>query len=422
MAWSGGTFTRVDGATGWQDDEAAGTGIEAGLMDTAFNDLATDGINQSLNKAGQNTPTADLPMGGYKHTNIAAGTAAAPAFCAGNDSDTGIFSSGANKWALSTGGTERLSVDSSGNALLGTAGATTTNRLVVTGTGQAGTITDAGNKDASIRITSGGGSTNDGGQLELGAGWGTFTQSYFAAIKGLLSSGSGNTTGHLAFYTRNATGDTSLTERMRILANGRVGVGTSAPGVEFQIGDGTTYQRCEVAGTSSGAAAGGYFAVRNGANLIMAIGNASGIIGGAYDNSPTLYGNGVNWKVINLTAGAGTHTMKWSNTANTWTYDTSSQRYKENIRDSKYGLNAVLAMKSRQYNYIEGKNEDVGFIAEELVDVIPELVALNDKDQPDAVSYDRLTSVLCKAIQELNAKVEALEEKVATLEAQVAGA
>jgi microcystin-dependent protein len=71
MAWSGGTFTRVDGATGWQDDEAAGTGIEAGLMDTAFNDLATDGINQSLNKAGQNTPTANLPMGGYKHTGVA---------------------------------------------------------------------------------------------------------------------------------------------------------------------------------------------------------------------------------------------------------------------------------------------------------------------------------------------------------------
>ena len=71
MAWSGGTFTRVDGTTGWQDDEAAGTGIEAGLMDTAFNDLATDGINQTINKAGQNTPTANLPMGGYKHTGVA---------------------------------------------------------------------------------------------------------------------------------------------------------------------------------------------------------------------------------------------------------------------------------------------------------------------------------------------------------------
>ena len=75
MAWSGGTFTRVDGTTGWQDDEAAGTGIESGLMDTAFNDLATDGINQTLNKAGQNSPTANLPMGGFKHTGVAEASA-----------------------------------------------------------------------------------------------------------------------------------------------------------------------------------------------------------------------------------------------------------------------------------------------------------------------------------------------------------
>jgi len=422
MAWSGGTFTRIDGATGWQDDEAAGTGIEAGLMDTAFNDLATDGINQCINKDGSNAFSGNANFGGNKPVNIAAGTAGSPAICAGNDTDTGIFSSGANEWALSTGGTERLSVDANGNALLGTAGATTTNRLVVTGTGQDGTITDAGNKEASIRISSGSGNANAGGQLELGAGWGTFTQSYFAAIKGLLSSGAGNSAGHLSFHTRNATSDTSLSERMRILDNGRVGIGVTNPLVEMQLGDGTTKQRFDIYGSGSGTGEGAYISIVNGSNLTLAIGNSSSITGASYENSPMLYGNGQVWKVVNLTAGAGTHTMKWSNTANTWTYDTSSERYKENIRDSQYGLDAVLAMKSRQYNYIEGEKEDIGFIAEELVDVIPELVALNDKDQPDAVSYDRLTSVLCKAIQELNAKVEALEAKVATLEAQVAGA
>jgi len=71
MVWSGGTFTRIDGTTGFQDDEAAGTGIESGIMDTAFNDLATAGINETLNKAGQNSPTANLPMGGFKHTGVA---------------------------------------------------------------------------------------------------------------------------------------------------------------------------------------------------------------------------------------------------------------------------------------------------------------------------------------------------------------
>jgi hypothetical protein len=74
MAWSGGTFTRSNGATGWQDDAAASIGITASRHDTLDNDLAT-GINTCLTKDGQNTPTADLPMGGFKHTNVANATA-----------------------------------------------------------------------------------------------------------------------------------------------------------------------------------------------------------------------------------------------------------------------------------------------------------------------------------------------------------
>ena len=70
MAWSGGTFTRANGSTEWQDDAALGIGIEAAIHDAQDNDLAT-GINNCLTKDGQNTPTANLPMGGYKHTGVA---------------------------------------------------------------------------------------------------------------------------------------------------------------------------------------------------------------------------------------------------------------------------------------------------------------------------------------------------------------
>lgn len=70
MPWSAGTFSRANGATGWQDDQAANIGIEAGRHDTQDNDFR-NGINETINKAGQNTPTANLPMGGYKHTGVA---------------------------------------------------------------------------------------------------------------------------------------------------------------------------------------------------------------------------------------------------------------------------------------------------------------------------------------------------------------
>jgi hypothetical protein len=74
MPWSAGTYTRSNGANGWQLDAAANIGIEAGLHDTADTDLAT-GINACLNKNGQNSPTANISMGGFKFTNVATATA-----------------------------------------------------------------------------------------------------------------------------------------------------------------------------------------------------------------------------------------------------------------------------------------------------------------------------------------------------------
>ena len=65
-----------------------------------------------------------------------------------------------------------------------------------------------------------------------------------------------------------------------------------------------------------------------------------------------------------------------------------------------------------------GKN-DIGFIAHEVQEIIP-LVVTGEKDavNPDGtelhqgVDYSKLTAVLVKAIQELSAKVTALEAKL----------
>lgn len=70
MAWAAGTFTRVYGTTGWADDAAAAIGIQADLHDVNDGDFAT-GINACLTKDGTNQPTANLPMGGNKHTGVA---------------------------------------------------------------------------------------------------------------------------------------------------------------------------------------------------------------------------------------------------------------------------------------------------------------------------------------------------------------
>lgn len=71
MAWSGGTFSRVHD---WTTDAGSAINIEASRMDAEDDNFAT-GINTCLTKDGQNSPTANLPMGGQRHTGV--GNAAA---------------------------------------------------------------------------------------------------------------------------------------------------------------------------------------------------------------------------------------------------------------------------------------------------------------------------------------------------------
>lgn len=118
MAWSGGSFTKANAATGgWVGDASLGIGIEAGRHDNQDNDFAT-GINQCLNKDGSNAATGNLNLGGFLPTNIGAGTAAAPAICAGNDVNTGIFAPAADQIGIATNGIERVRLDDGGNLVM----------------------------------------------------------------------------------------------------------------------------------------------------------------------------------------------------------------------------------------------------------------------------------------------------------------
>ncbi len=81
----------------------------------------------------------------------------------------------------------------------------------------------------------------------------------------------------------------------------------------------------------------------------------------------------------------------------------SSFKYKQNIEDISYGLAEVLALRPVEYDYkpellVEG--HQIGFIAEEMYQVIPEVVGLKD-GEPDNIDYSKLTSLLVKAVQEV---------------------
>lgn len=70
--WSGsGVFTKT---YSWVADAANGIKIRADRHDTNDTDF-TNGINNCLTKDGQNVPTANLPMGTFKHTGVGDATA-----------------------------------------------------------------------------------------------------------------------------------------------------------------------------------------------------------------------------------------------------------------------------------------------------------------------------------------------------------
>jgi len=95
----------------------------------------------------------------------------------------------------------------------------------------------------------------------------------------------------------------------------------------------------------------------------------------------------------------------------------SDERLKENIVDSNHGLLSVLECKPRSFKFKHLEDSQVGFIAQELKEIIPEVVDGNENDdEMMGVNYGALVAVAFKAIQEQQATIEALTQRIQTLE------
>jgi hypothetical protein len=97
---------------------------------------------------------------------------------------------------------------------------------------------------------------------------------------------------------------------------------------------------------------------------------------------------------------------------------TSDYRLKENIAPMTGALEKVAALKPVTYTWKESGEATQGFIAHELQAIVPECVtgekdAVDDEGRPKYQGVDTsfLVATLTAAIQELNAKVTALENK-----------
>jgi hypothetical protein len=135
------------------------------------------------------------------------GTAGAPTITFSGDTNTGLYSPGADQVAISTNGTGRLFVDASGNISLGQA----SSALQSTGTGL--TIYGASASEIKFLNSTTGSASTDGTALVASSN--DFTINNREA-------------GNVIFGTSN-------TERMRLDSSGRLGLGTSSPSAPFHI-------------------------------------------------------------------------------------------------------------------------------------------------------------------------------------------
>lgn len=141
----------------------------------------------------------------------------------------------------------------------------------------------------------------------------------------------------------------------------------------------------------------------------------------ALDSSAKFQVNG-NVYLSNQPSGAGTGTLKYNAATGLVSYDASSRIYKKDIIELKYGLDSILKMQPKKYKWKSNDAEDLGFIADEMYNIIPEIVFLaNNKinqtelkdGEPLGINYDRLGAILVKGIQELKAELDEIKTKLA---------
>jgi len=194
----------------------------------------------------------------------------------------------------------------------------------------------------------------------------------------------------------------ALSATLSSLTSGRVPYATTSglltDASTFQF-DGTQL----IVGVTSPLVAGAYASVGNtsGGNGGLAIGYGSG--SGAFRLMYLISSNGSLYFESTTNAAS-------LNSAGAWT-NASDARLKNSITDIKYGLSAVMSAQPRSYKMNDLEGDYIGFVAQELQTVIPEVVS-GDPEKQLGVDYGSLVAVAFKAIQEQQAIIESLKARL----------
>ncbi len=225
---------------------------------------------------------------------------------------------------------------------------------------------------------------------------------------------------------------------------GNVGIGTAGPTSPLQVqspnttGNNTRFATNDFNGTNAGTS----LQVKFGAITGNTSSQLQAFTGGetAYGNL-VLNGNGGNvgigtttpWRTLSVNGTVAMPALVNDSTGfyvclntttgqlatSTGVCGASSIKYKENVQSLSYGLDDILKLKPVSFDYknsyIKNAGRQIGFIAEEVAPVIPEVVSRDSSGEIQGLDYPKFTAVLAKAIQELNKKFDDFASSTASV-------
>lgn len=235
------------------------------------------------------------------------------------------------------------------------------------------------------------------------------------------------------FTVGNGISNVSRSNALTILKNGNAGLGTDTPGEKLHLknASGSVKMRLESTdhsqiefrdgsgfrGSVGFSSSEGHLYLYNGGNVAV----KGGMLGvGTIDPTQKLDVDG-NARIRSI--GSGAYVGQVNRTADgTLTTATSDLRLKENVRTLQGGLEKILQMRGVTFTWKEqpGYGTRIGFIAQEVEPILPELVFTHAADGYKGVNYAEMSAVLVEAIKAQQALIETLQSENTKLKADMA--
>jgi hypothetical protein len=246
--------------------------------------------------------------------------------------------------------------------------------------------------------------------------------SYLGSAGQLINGGAANDMALTSNNNNIIFGTSGGTERMRITSGGVVNIGSNTP----SAWSGRTVLQVYNGGVNWGSAAGtggstGFY------NNGYWNGSADKAIAAGYSQILALNDNGSGRVQVLTTSGtyAADATISYvqgpyvAAGGNSWTNGSSDVRKKKNFEPSQ-GLNELLQIEAIKYHFIweeDNAPKRLGFKAQNLQGLIPEMVVSTGDKAPDGTDYlsitpDYILPVLVKAIQEQQTQIQALQAQI----------